>query len=112
MIDEIKFGVIKVDGKTYDSDIIIYPNNEITPWWRKEGMRVQLDDLSKAIALKPKRIIIANGLYRMLSVSPNIRLAIEEKEIHLEIYQTLQAVDEYNKLPDKNEVVFAVHIRD
>jgi hypothetical protein len=45
MIESYDFGVLRIDGKEYHSDVIIYP--ESSPggcrvdgsWWRKQGHR-------------------------------------------------------------------------
>ena len=36
MIEKNEFGAIRVDGKTYTTDIIIYPDGRVSDnWWRK-----------------------------------------------------------------------------
>jgi hypothetical protein len=37
MIDKYSFGSITIDGRTYDTDVIIYPERIDDRWWRKEG---------------------------------------------------------------------------
>jgi len=37
MIESYKFGEILIDGVTYTSDVIIYPDSVDFKWWRKEG---------------------------------------------------------------------------
>ncbi|MEQ8191120.1 MAG: hypothetical protein ABRQ39_24360 [Candidatus Eremiobacterota bacterium] len=45
MIDSYDFGTIKISGKTYKSDVIIYPDRVDGKWWRKEGHSLHPDDL-------------------------------------------------------------------
>jgi len=49
-IDQYAFGKIVIDGKTYTSDVIIYPEKVDASWWRKEGHRLQPADLEKIVS--------------------------------------------------------------
>ncbi len=42
------FGKIVVDGETHTRDVIIHPGRVEGSWWRKEGHRLQVDDLEHA----------------------------------------------------------------
>lgn len=41
-IENYNFGEIKIDGKTYTSDVIIYKDKVEDSWWRKEGHNFSL----------------------------------------------------------------------
>ena len=43
-IDSYSFGRIVINGKTYTSDVIIFPDKVDASWWRKEGHLLQLAD--------------------------------------------------------------------
>jgi hypothetical protein len=45
MITSYDFGHIIIDGKRYTSDLIVFPDRVKVGWWRKEGHRLQLEDL-------------------------------------------------------------------
>ena len=112
MIEALKYGQITVNGKTYDHDIFILPNGELKRWKRSEETVLSLSDLDEIFKSTAKRIILGNGMYRMLSVLPNTRSAIKGKGFTLDILQSKQAVDEYNALKDTAGIAFAIHIRD
>ncbi len=60
-IDSYSFGRIVINGKTYTSDVIIYPGRVDASWWRKEGHLLQLEDVAEALQAKPDsnyRVII------------------------------------------------------
>ena len=61
MIESYKFGEIVIDGTTYTSDVIIYPDNVNDKWWRKEGHLLQKDDLTDVIRYEPDIIIVGTG---------------------------------------------------
>jgi hypothetical protein len=61
-ITNYSFGKITVDGKTYTSDIIIYPDFVDAGWWRKEGHYLQAVDLERAINFRPDVLIIGRGI--------------------------------------------------
>ena len=60
-IDSYSFGRIVINGKTYTSDVIIYPDRVHAPWWRKDGHLLQLADLAEALQAKPDVLVIGTG---------------------------------------------------
>lgn len=112
MIESLKFGNVVVNGKNYDNDIVVLPSGEVKPWWRKEGSRAVIEDFHDMLQLKPKRLIVGNGMYRMLGILPPVRVAIEQLGIRFDVYQSEQAVSEFNKLKEDSSTILALHIRD
>ncbi len=49
-IEHYSFGKIIINGKTYTSDVIIYPEKVDSSWWRKQGHSLYIDDLKDVIA--------------------------------------------------------------
>jgi len=45
MIEHYEFGHIVIRGKSYSSDVIIYPDHVDSDWWREEGHRLSPVDL-------------------------------------------------------------------
>jgi hypothetical protein len=92
-IDTYSFGTIVIDGKRYSKDVIIYPGRVFSPWWRKEGHLLQLDDLSEVITEKPDVLIDELGALG-IDVRPE---------------KTTKAVTVFNSLSGK-KVVAALHL--
>ena len=47
-IDNYSFGTITIDGRTFTSDVDIYPDHVNASWWRKEGHVLEtMDALSR-----------------------------------------------------------------
>ncbi len=53
MIESYSFGQIIIDGKKYNSDLIIYKNDINSNWWRKEGHNLYIEDVQDIINKKP-----------------------------------------------------------
>ncbi len=48
-IEHYSFGTITIDGKSYTSDVIIYPERVDSSWWRKQGHSLHIVDLKDVI---------------------------------------------------------------
>jgi hypothetical protein len=110
MIDSYSFGKIKVDGRTYRSDVIIYPEKINSFWWRREGHNLNVDDLKEVIDYKPDMLIIGQGNLGVMKVRPEVRSKLLEKGIMLFIARTNQAVQKYNEMAAGKKVVAALHL--
>lgn len=110
MIDEYEFGKIVVKGVSYDRDIIIYPDHVDKRWWRKEGHRLAIDDLSQIIEFKPEVLVVGTGYYGTMKVPEETRKFIESKGIELIIKETREACKVYNTISSKKKAVAALHL--
>jgi hypothetical protein len=107
-VDSYFFGEIVVNGEKFTSDIIIF-KDKIKSWWRKEGHRVQLEDLEEIIKEKPEILIIGLGAYSVMKVDESVREFLKEKGIKLIEKSSKEACKLYNEMEDKN-VVLAIHL--
>lgn len=110
MIDSYGFGMIVVNGKKYYSDVIIYPNEVYSQWWRKEGHLLVPEDLEKAIDAKPEILIVGTGSLGMVKVSPSTQQCIESQGIQLRIELTQDACQIYNQVFQFKRAVAALHL--
>lgn len=109
-IDNYSFGNIVIDGKAYNSDVIIFKDYVDSSWWRKEGHKLQIVDLESVIRAKPEVLIIGTGAYGAMKVPDETMNYVKSKGIELYIYTTPEAVKEFNKLQDKKHVIAALHL--
>ena len=107
-IDSYDFGEIVINGKTYNSDVIIYKNQVDSPWHRREGHNLSLGDLAMVLEKKPEILIIGNGADGVMRVPADVIAAIEAKGIKVMVKRTGDACDAYNDLEGKN-VIAALH---
>lgn len=111
LVEEYKFGRIKVSGREYYSDIIIFPDEILSNWWRKEGHSLCLEDLEEVIKRKPKILIIGNGYSGVMRVPGSVIEELKRMGIEVIVKHTREAVKEYNRLAKAGEkVAAALHL--
>ncbi len=110
MIDSYEFGRIVVNGKQYDSDLIIFPDFIKENWWRKSGHSVHIEDLKDAIDANPEVIIIGTGYYGRMKVSKETREYAKSRGIQLIVENTSKAAATYNRLSQVKKAIAALHL--
>lgn len=103
MIEEYRFGLIIIDGTTYNHDIEITWEDEVLEWWRKESHVIDVDDIKKAIEKNPDTIIIGTGESGIAKVTGEAKEAIQSKGIKLIIDRTEQAAKTFNVINEESE---------
>jgi hypothetical protein len=110
-IDQYTFGKIVIDGKTYTSDVILYPEKVDPSWWRKEGHRLQLADLENVICKKPDILIIGTGNVGAMDVPRETLSFLRSQGIDVRVARTGKAVEIFNNSQGENKkVVAALHL--
>lgn len=105
------FGRIEIDGQTYTADVIIAPDGVHSPWWRKEGHNLHLEDLSAILAEKPEILLVGTGYYGRMQVPAETRSYLEKQGMELHVSDTREAVRAFNALQrDVARVVAALHL--
>jgi len=110
-IDSYSFGTIIVNGKTYDKDLIIFPDKIIPNWWRKDGHSLAIEDLKEVFSYKPDILIIGRGTMSVMQVPEATKKAIGEGNIELLEANTEQATHLFNKaIENEKKAVCALHL--
>ncbi|MEW6214996.1 MAG: MTH938/NDUFAF3 family protein [Nitrospirota bacterium] len=109
-IEHYSFGKITIDGKTYTSDVIIYPGRVDSSWWRKEGHSLHIVDLTDIINAKPEILIIGTGYSGVMVVPRETLIYLESKGIEVHVERTGKAVELFNKLQKDKVVIAALHL--
>lgn len=109
-IEEYAFGSITVGGKSYTSDVIIYPDRIEAPWWRKEGHLLQGDDLKEALTSSPEAIIIGTGAYGHMHVREKTISELRSKGIEVHVAKTAEAVKLFNEISRGKKTVACLHL--
>jgi hypothetical protein len=114
MIEKYGFGQIRIDGKDYSRDVIIYPEREEArvdgSWWRKEGHRLDRADLDEVVKAKPEVLIVGTGYYGQMKVPPETLDLLNSLGIEVQAADTKEACQKYNELKDIRKVVAALHL--
>ena len=67
-IQNYEFGRVKIDGETYNNDVIILPDRVVPDWWRKSGHEVHIEDIEEILRAAPEVLIVGTGYYDLLKV--------------------------------------------
>lgn len=109
-IEHYSFGKIIIDGKTYTSDVIIYPEKVDSSWWRKQGHSLYIDDLKDVIAEKPELLIVGTGNSGVMVVPQETVSYLKSKGIEVNIARTNEAVKLFNKFQKEKRTIAALHL--
>jgi hypothetical protein len=109
-IDSYSFGKMVIEGKIYQSDLIIYPEKVDPSWWRKEGHKVQLEDLTAILAVSPEVLIIGTGYMGLMKVPDELRKELLKRNIELYVEKSSRAVEIFNSINTKRKTVAAFHL--
>ena len=110
-VDSYGFGEMVVDGRRYTSDLIIRPDGVLDGWWRKEGHRLHLEDLDKALEAEPEVLVVGTGYAGLMKVPKDVREALSARGIEVVVESTRKAWRTYNRLVEEGRrVVAAFHL--
>ncbi len=111
MIESFSFGRMVVNGKTYNNDLIIFPDGRIQDsWWRKSGHRMTIQDIADLIAATPDVIVAGTGVYGYMKPDKAVKQSLAENSIRFVTEPTGQAWQTYNKLIDGARVGACFHV--
>jgi len=111
MIENYSFGQMLINGKIYNSDLIIFKDHIYGSWWRKEGHNLCINDIKEIINKKPNVLIIGTGYSGLMQVSKELIENIKSSGIkQVIVKKTGDACTEYNKLYKKNNLIAAFHL--
>jgi hypothetical protein len=109
-IDSYRFGQIEIEGQTYRSDLIIYPDRIDSNWWRKEGHSLHVEDLSAVVEARPRILLVGTGRWGMMRIPQETRDFLASLDIALVAEDTGKACETFNRMASENQVVFALHL--
>ena len=111
MIDSYSFGNMVIDGIRYSSDLIIFPDGQVTDsWWREKGHILTLEDISALIASAPEIIVAGTGASGLMRPAQGLEKILSEKKIRLLTAPSTEAVEIYNLLSIKHRVGAGFHL--
>lgn len=112
MIDTYETGRwIRIEGRTYHSDVKIIGDEVRANWWRKSGHRLDRDDISDILENRPDVLVVGTGYAGMMRVPDTTREALESQGIRLQVEKTGSAVKVFNRLlKEGRKVAGAFHL--
>ena len=99
MIDTYEAGRwIRIEGRTYHSDVKIIDDEVRANWWRRAGHRLDQSDISDILEKRPDVLVVGTGYAGMMRVPDATREALESQGIGLHTEKTGHAVRVFNRL--------------
>ena len=108
-IDSYTFGRIVIDGKTYTSDVLVFPERVVSPWWRRQGHLLQMEDLVEVIRERPEVLIVGKGFSGLMKVPQGLLDELGSLGIKVIAERTTRAVTIFNDYSG-GRVAAALHL--
>lgn len=110
-IDSYSFGVMKISGIEYRSDLIVFPDRIKSNWWRKQGHSLAVEDLNEIFDFKPEVLVVGRGAYGAMEIPASTKQALQKQGIELIAEDTDQAWQVFNEQIEKGKnAVGAFHL--
>jgi hypothetical protein len=111
--EEFSFGSIRIDGITYEHDVVI-DRTEIRK--RKKKASKKFRDAyghtplstEEDIPWKCRRLVVGTGAYGNLPVMKQVKLAAARRKIELLIFPTAQAIEALKRNPGETNAILHV----
>ena len=111
LITAYDFGRIEIDGRAYTADVIVLPSGVRGNWWRDEGHRLKVGDLSAVLEASPRILVVGQGAYGRMDVPDETRAHLQRAGIEGVYLPTAPAVEAYNDSCQRGEsVAAALHL--
>ena len=110
-VEAYEFGRIRIEGREYHTDVIVFPDRVSPEWWRQDGHSLTMEDLKEVTAYGPELLIVGRGAYGVMRIPKETRGALQENHIQLIDDITGQAIQLFNKrIENRENVVGAFHL--
>lgn len=111
IIEEYSFGRIRVGGKAYTSDVIVYPDRVDSSWWRMDGHCLVPEDLADLLLDPSTVLVIGTGYSGRMEVPAETIADLRGRGMQVLATPTKDAVEEFNRLQRQHaRVVAALHL--
>ena len=105
-VDSMVFGEIKVDGKTYYSDIVL--------WWdgrvelRPKSHEFTIDEFVHLLKRSPESVVIGTGTDGVMEIAEEVMQVAEDKKIKVFVDKSPNAAEVFNGQAMQGKKVVAV----
>ena len=112
MIESSRFGSMTIDGRTYTSDLFIYPDGRVEDeWWRKQGHVLTVGDILPLVDAAPDLIVTGTGTSGRMRPEADVAAFLKSRGIDWIAEPTSQAAACYNrKIAAKANVAACFHL--
>ena len=67
-IESYRFGLMKVNGIDYTTDLILFPDRIKINWWREQGHILAIEDIGDILEFKPEVLIVGKGISGLMQI--------------------------------------------
>jgi len=104
-------GCIRGTNVNACQDLKISGEQILENWWRKEGHRIDVGDVTDILAASPEVVVVGTGYAGFVEVSSSFRSALTNQNIQLIAKKTAEAVKTFNQLHSQGKrVAGAFHL--
>ncbi|MCP5417739.1 MAG: hypothetical protein H6965_11660 [Chromatiaceae bacterium] len=110
-IDRYAFGRITIDGREFQSDLIIFPERIQENWRRLTGHRLDQCDLQTVLTEQPDMLVVGTGFFGRMRVPEETLEHLRRNGMAIRLAKTGAAVAEFNRLQQESaRIVAALHL--
>ncbi|MFX1565611.1 MAG: Mth938-like domain-containing protein [Promethearchaeota archaeon] len=110
-IEEYEFGKIVINGETYHTDVLVFPDRVRDQWWRRKGHELTIEDLKCVVAARPEVLIVGTGYRGGLRIPNETKRQLESHHVQLIAKKTQEACSIFNSMIRAHRnVVLALHL--
>jgi len=109
-IESYQFGQVVINGKTYDADVIVFPDRVRADWKRRSSHKLSLEDAGEIFAVSPEILVVGSGAYGRVQVLPEVAGEADARDVRLIVQPTAEACEIYNRLAPVQRTVAALHL--
>jgi len=111
MIEDYRFGRVVVNGETYVSDLIVFPDHVRADWWRRKGHELCREDVGEIASAGAEVVVVGTGAYGRLKVLPDAEEALAAVGAKIIAERTATACHTFNALAQEGRrIVAALHL--
>ncbi len=96
-IEDYSYGRVRIDGKVFENDLVVYPDKIAADWYRKEEERVSPVDIRDVLDYQPAMLIVGQGDSPVMVLTPETRSVLGMLKIPFVERPTGEAVLIFNE---------------
>jgi len=110
-IERASFGTLVVDGRTFHSDLLIFPDGRVEDGWRRRrGHRLDFDDLEGLIRASPEVLVAGTGVFGLMKPEADLEDRLRGAGIRLLCARNKDAAEIFNGLPAGSRAGACFHL--
>jgi len=109
-ITAYRFGRIEIDGRSHESDLLLFRGRIFDISHREQGHTLMLADLAPAPIEDVTHIVVGSGADGLMTVAEAVTEFCDSRNIVLEVMRTPDAVKRYNTCRHEAGLLGVFHV--